>query len=67
MKEFVPRAKNDVYREGNYVYIKWLNSEFCPVKILERYMHAASIVDINKFLPHIAVVLFIHNKFKHAD
>ena len=48
---FVPRAKNDVYGEGNYVYIKRLNSEFCPVKMLELYMHAANIDDINKFLP----------------
>ena len=37
LKVFVPRAKNDVYREGNYVYIKRLNCEFCSVRILERY------------------------------
>ena len=46
LKVFVPRAKNDVYREGNYAYIKRLNSEFCPVNILERHMHATNIANL---------------------
>jgi len=35
---FVPRAKNDVYRDRNYVYIKRLGNKYCPVALLERYM-----------------------------
>jgi hypothetical protein len=27
---FIPFAKNDIYREGNYVYIKKLGNEYCP-------------------------------------
>ena len=34
---FIPPAKNDIYREGNYVYIKKLGNEYCPVDILRRY------------------------------
>ena len=40
---FVPKAKNDVYREGNYVYIQRLNIQFCPVTILERYIKLGEI------------------------
>ena len=43
LKVFVPRAKNDVYREGNYVYISRLNNHYCPVVLLERYIHMADI------------------------
>ena len=50
LKIFVPRAKNDVYREGNYVYIKRLGNEFCAVALLERYMHMAGI-ELNSDLP----------------
>ena len=46
---FVPQAKNDVYRKGNYVYVKWLNSQFCPVALLERYILQADI-DLNSSL-----------------
>ena len=47
---FVPQAKNDAYREGNYVYVKRLNSQFCPVALLERYILQADI-DLNSTLP----------------
>ena len=47
---FVPRAKNDVYREGNKVYIKRLFSKYCPVALLERYILMAE-VDLNSNLP----------------
>ena len=40
---FVPRAKNDVYREGNYVYISRLHNHYCPVDLLESYIHVADI------------------------
>ena len=40
---FVPGAKNDIYREGNYVYIKRLNSEYCPVALLEKYITTCNI------------------------
>ena len=31
LRIFVPKAKNDVYRERNYVHIQRLNNQFCPV------------------------------------
>ena len=31
LKVFVPRAKNDVYRDRNYVYIKRLGNKYCPM------------------------------------
>ena len=34
---FIPSAKNDIYREGNYVYMKKLGNEYCPVDVLRRY------------------------------
>ena len=37
LRIFVPKAKNDVYREGNYVYIQRLNNQYCSVTTLERY------------------------------
>ena len=43
LRVFVPRAKNDIYREGNYVYIKRLNSQYCPVALLERYIFMGNI------------------------
>ena len=39
---FVPTAKNDVYREGNYVYIKKLCNKYCPVNVLQRYIKDAN-------------------------
>ena len=47
---FVPRAKNDLYREGNKVYIKRLFNKYCPVALLERYILTAK-VDLNSNLP----------------
>ena len=38
MRVFVPRARSDIYREGNYVYVKRLGNNYCPVALLERYM-----------------------------
>jgi len=43
LRVFVPRAKNDIYREGNYVYIKRLTSVYCPVALLERYISMCNI------------------------
>ena len=40
----------DVYREGNYVYISKLDSNYCPVAVLCRYIKAASI-DLSSQLP----------------
>lgn len=40
---FVPRAKNDIYSEGNYVYIKRLTSKYCPVALLERYISMGNV------------------------
>ena len=43
LRVFVPRAKNDIYRVGNYVYIKRLTSVYCPVALLERYISMGNI------------------------
>ena len=43
LRVFIPRAKNDIYREGNYVYIKRLTSEYCPVALLERYISMSNV------------------------
>ena len=37
MRAFALRAKNDIYRESNYVYVKRLGNNYCPVALLERY------------------------------
>ena len=38
LRVFVPKAKTDIYREGNYVYIKRLTSKSCLVTLLESYV-----------------------------
>ena len=43
LRVFVPRAKNDIYREGNYVYIKRLGNKYCPVALLEGYISMCGI------------------------
>ena len=43
LRVFVPRAKNDIYREGNYVYIKRLTSKYCPVALVERYISMGNV------------------------
>ena len=43
LRVFVPGSKNDIYREGNYVYIKRLNGEYCPVALIERYISMCNI------------------------
>lgn len=43
IKIFIPQSKTDVYREGNYVFIKRLANQYCPVSVLERYLQAANI------------------------
>lgn len=50
LRIFIPRAKNDSYREGNYVYISRLNNKYCPVNMLERYI-AAGEIDVNSRYP----------------
>lgn len=50
LKIFVPQAKNDVYREGNYVYIKKINTKYCPVILLERYIQMG-VIDMKSTLP----------------
>ena len=41
---FIPASKTDVYREGNYVYIKKIGNEYCPMKILQRYLTISNAV-----------------------
>jgi len=43
LRMFVPRAKNNIYREGNYVYINRLTSKYCPVALLERYISMGNV------------------------
>ena len=43
VKVFVPRSKIDVCKEGNYVYISKLGSNYCPVTVLRRYIQEADI------------------------
>ena len=44
LRIFVPKDKNDIYREGNYVYIQRLNNLYCPVTTtLERYIKLGEI------------------------
>ena len=43
IKILIPQSKTDVYREGNYVFIKRLANQYCPVSVLERYIKAAEI------------------------
>lgn len=40
---FVERAKNDVYREGNWVLIARLGGKNCPYSLLQRYLKSANI------------------------
>ena len=47
LRIFVPKAKNNVYREGNYVYIQRLSNQCCPVTTLERYIKSSSGRDRN--------------------
>ena len=39
-----------MYREGHYVYISKLDSNYCPVTVLRWYIHAADI-DLSSQLP----------------
>lgn len=43
LKILIPKAKNDIYREGNHVYIARLNNSYCPVSLVERYIQEAKI------------------------
>ena len=43
MRVFVPKATNDIYCEGNYVYIKRSGNKYCPVALLERYLSMCNI------------------------
>ena len=38
LRVFVPRAKNDIYREGNHLYVKRLGNNYCPVALSESYI-----------------------------
>ena len=50
VKVFVPKRKTDVYREGIYVYISKLDSNYFPVTVLPKYIQAADI-DLSRQLP----------------
>ena len=43
LRVFVPKAKTDIYREGNYVYIKRLTSEYRPVTLFETYLSMCNV------------------------
>ena len=44
MRVFVLRARGDIYREGNYVYVKRLGNNFCLLALLERYILMRDII-----------------------
>ena len=39
---FIPSSKTDICREGNYVYIKKIDTNYCPVKIMKRYLETSN-------------------------
>ena len=43
MTIFIPRSNTDVYREGNIVYVDSVDSKYCPVILVKKYMTAAGI------------------------
>ena len=43
LRVFVLKAKNDIFREGNNVYIKRLSSEYCPVTLFETYVSMCNV------------------------
>ena len=43
MTIFIPRSKTDVYREGNIVYVNSVDSKYCPVILVKKYMKSAGI------------------------
>ena len=40
---FLEKAKNDQHRDGNIIYISRINSEFCPVALVERFLRLSSL------------------------
>ena len=38
----IPKPKNDIYREGNYIYIKKSGTTYCSVEVLRRYIDKAN-------------------------
>ena len=63
---FVPQSKTDVYRAGNYVFIKHLRNQYCPVALLERYMNEADI-NPNSNLPIFRPVRLYKSKKRYAS
>lgn len=43
----LPKAKNDQHRDGRIVYISRLNTKYCPVQLLEKYLDKTGL-SINK-------------------
>ena len=62
LRIFVPKAKNDVYREGNHLYIQRLNNQFCPVTILERYIKLGEIETTSRDYNLFRQVTFLKSK-----
>ncbi len=64
LKIFIPGAKNEVYRDGNSVNVNRINSEYCPVQILDRYLRLADI-DTNSTLPLFRRLTFYKSSNTH--
>ena len=47
VKIFIESSKTDIYREGCWVFISSLQSKYCPVKILKRYLLAAKFFSLS--------------------
>ena len=50
LKIFIPRSKTDVYRKGNFVFIRKVSGIYCPVNLILRYINMAG-VSLDSDLP----------------
>ena len=66
---FIPSAKNDIYREGNYVYIKKLGNKYCPVDVLRRYTEVTNAYTepIHQFLDLLICSNYMEQDFHTQD
>ena len=55
LKNFIPRSKTDVYREGNFVFIRKISGIYCPVNLILRYINMAG-VSLDSHLPLFSLI-----------
>ena len=64
LRVFATRAKNDIYCESNYVYIKRLASQYCLVLLLERYISMCNIELSSSVALFRPIRLYVHQFFQ---